>query len=407
MMRHMRFILTFLVCTISINSAVHAQINLVRNPGFENYTLCPDEWDEAKYCTHWSGLDTSWNPPDWLHDRGGSPDYVNSCSTIPYTTVPNNYAFHQNTHSGNGMMQLQMYHTDGDTGQVRDYLQSQLSQTLSAGRSYYVRFYTVIEQTSPEAVNNMGAYFDNGSIDTTHRPNEPQTQYTPQILDTSIVNDTLNWKKIEGIFTATGSERFITMGNFFNKAHTNHIPTYSSWSGLAPYYLIDDVSVIDCSSEPFTGNDTTIHPGDSAFIGPHESLLPYRWFVLGSTTPIDSGGGIWVHPTVTTTYIVEQNLCGMIKYDTVKVWVIPVGSLQLAVSSLCVYPNPTSRFLTIENAANCEITIYSMIGVKVWSGALHTTKETIYIENLANGIYSAQIRDSSSGEKIVTKIIKE
>ena len=153
------------------------------------------------------------------------------------------------------------------------------------------------EPVSGYATNHTDAYLDDGSIDTIgYNCSLPHPEILPQIIDSFIISDTLNWVKVQGSFIATGNEKFITIGNFSDNLHTEHM--ISTWAvGPSSWYLIDDVSVIESDNIPFAGNDTAIHTGDSVFLGPHEIALPYTWYVQGNPTPIDSGGGIWVHPT--------------------------------------------------------------------------------------------------------------
>ena len=411
----MKKYIVILICAILPKNA-NAQINLVLNPQFEQYSVCPDNADEAKYCYNWMSLDSAWNPPDWSHDPNGVPEYCNVCATNIHSDVPINDRFRHYAHSGNGLMQIQMFNMGDSTfPQARDYLQGHLSHVLIAGHTYKVCFYTILGQYSYYCINNIGAYFDNGTIDTTHNPGFVQTQYTPQILDTNIISDTLNWVKIEDTFTANGIEKLITIGNFTDTAHTNTIIAPLSMYATAPasWYQVDDVSVIDCANEPFAGNDTVIHPGDSAWLGPHEELLPYTWYKLSSTTPIDSGGGTMVHPTVTTSYVLKQVLCGITKMDTVKVWVWPDTPTAIASpdpsnrgEQLRFYPNPATGALTIEGAKNCEVVFYDVVGQRVASYLAMTSKEMINIEKLANGVYFVEVVDKGTGEKVVLRLLR-
>ena len=69
----------------------------------------------------------------------------------------------------------------------------------------------------------------------------------PQIENPSgnILSDTLNWVQINGEFYANGGEKYITIGNFKDDAHTAFIQnTNGTW--IYSYYYIDDVSVIYC-----------------------------------------------------------------------------------------------------------------------------------------------------------------
>ncbi len=394
--------------------AGEAQINLVLNPSFEEYSNCPDNLDETKYCNHWMSLDSNWNPPDWTHELGGIPDYCNICAPFSRVSTPYNVGFYHFPKSGRGMMQVVMFCSYLDNFTEKDYLQGHLSQTLIAGHTYNVCFYATMEQSSIFAVNHIGAYLDDGSVDTTQSPGKTQIQYTPQILDTNIINDTFNWIRIQDTFTAKGTEKLITIGNFFDNAHTHAIPlidTTGIGHGVWTPYLIDDVSVIDCGNSPYAGNDTLIHPGDSAFLGIHEALIPYTWYVLGNPTPIDSGGGLWVKPSATTVYILEQDLCNVKKFDTVKVRVWPDTVTAIDAirqfDNLTIYPSPTSDILHIEGAKGSQMTVYDVVGREVLAGIIAGDQEIIHLEQIVRGVYVVQLVDPVTGLRLVRQVVRE
>ena len=325
----MRKLFLFLFIII-LKQHAYAQLNLVYNSGFEQYSHCPDGLDQIMYAYCWNGIDTSWNPSmaDSL-DPPCMPEYINGCSTSMTCSEPSNGHFYQYPHKGNGMAQAYMYYNDTflSAPYGRDYIQGRLRSTLIVGQSYCVTFYTVMDNGSAYAINHIGAYLDDASMDTsTANCGHPQTEYTPQILDTAIINDTLNWVRIQGSFIANGTEKFITIGNFFDTAHTAHIRLNN---GLTSWYLIDDVSVIASDATAYAGPDMAITVGCSAHIGVDSSGdgMPCYWYVLGGTAPIDSGGSIIVRPTDTTTYVVAMDLCGTVTYDTVTVNVLPCAGL--------------------------------------------------------------------------------
>ena len=211
----------------------------------------------------------------------------------------------------------------------RDYMQAHLYHTLAAGQSYCVTYYANLANQSGYATNNIDAYLDDGTIDTAgYYCGVPFLGVNPQITEAVIIYDTLNWVKIQGSFVANGTERFITIGNFHDKAHTSYVPftTTSDISNFG-YYLIDDVSVIASNAIADAGPDVTVAPGDTAWIGVDTTYggiyagdgMPCYWYTLGGTTPIDSGGRIGVRPADTTTYVVAMDLCGTVTYDTVTV----------------------------------------------------------------------------------------
>ena len=397
----------FVLC--SYNNICKAQINLVLNPSFEQYTVCPDQYDEIKYCSYWMSIDSVWSPPDWAHDPFGVPDFCNICSTNPDVKIPIGSRYPR---TGNGMTQVQMFTDHSDSANwMRDYVQGHLAHTLVHGKSYKVSFYVTSEVLAFYAVNQIAAYLDDGTIDTTHFPGKIQNQYIPQIIDTEIINDTVNWVKIEDTFIANGTEKLITIGQFTDRVHTHFIAVHDTTNsamhgGFWAPYLIDDVSVIDCSNVPFAGNDTLITAGDSAWLGPHEILLPYTWYKLGSTTPIDSGGGTMVHPTVTTTYVLKQELCGRTLYDTMTVSVFPAGisNLQSKVAQQYkLFPNPNTGSFDLRQlyADTQPVTVFirDLLGriVCAQTTAFSNGISHLDVEGLENGLYLMQVE--SEGKK--------
>jgi hypothetical protein len=89
--------------------------------------------------------------------------------------------------------------------------------------------------------------------------------------DGKYLNDTLNWMKVSGSYTAKGTEKYITLGNFIDFNNTNtqqQAPCNSPPCGA--YYYIDDVSIVAIDAKANAGKDTIIHLGDNAFIGTHQ-----------------------------------------------------------------------------------------------------------------------------------------
>ena len=66
--------------------------------------------------------------------------------------------------------------------------------------------------------------------------------YTPQIISTLFLTDTLNWMRIGGYYKANGGEQYITIGDF--KPFTTG-DTLNTGNDTYPgaYYYIDDVTV--------------------------------------------------------------------------------------------------------------------------------------------------------------------
>jgi len=379
-----------------------AQVNLVKNPGFEQHSQCPNFVDQIKFANYWSPIDTISNPPFC------APDYCNICGS-GLVSVPHGSWYYQYPRIGKGMAQVQMFFDENYFDQLkRDYLQGKLYQTLTAGKQYCVTFYTVLEEASDYAIANIGAYLDNSNIDNNQDSigcASPQTSFIPQVENATIITDTLHWTKIQGTFTATGTEKFITIGNFRDKAHTSYINApFTGNGGGFSFYLIDDVSVIASDAIAYAGHDTIIGLGDSAYIGLHDEAMPCTWYVQGNSTPIDSGGGIWVKPTTTTSYVVKQTLCGVSTYDTVKVIVWPQGVANVYGANYTrVYPNPATDNVTFSYAIpyasnSLVLTVTNLLGQIIQTFSLPDKSGQLQWSTsaLPNGLYLYNLTDQSN-----------
>ena len=397
-------ILIFLLFTCAISQA---QVNLVLNPSLERYDTCPTMLDQISYAHYWTSLDTAWRPPDWAHDLSGVPEYCNACNIGGIVGVPSSGMYYTNyPHTGNGMAQVMMLNgaSDAIVAYKRDYLQGHLRVPLIAGQLYCVSFYVVREEGSTDAISNIGAYLDDGTIDTTHFPQMPQTQATPQILGASILVDTLNWTKIEGSFTATGTERLITIGNFSDLAHTTYL---SPLMGAYTWYLVDDISVMRSDAIAKAGPDriiTTTH--DTVMVGDTlDSYLPTYWYAGGRL--VDSNkGGFMIHVDTTTTFIVSLDVCGHVTYDTMTIAVSTEMSAHGPnLNNVTVFPNPASTELIIEHANGSEVVVYDVVGREVKRVHISQEREVMDVSGLVSGVYVVTI--SKDGEKRNVRVVKE
>jgi hypothetical protein len=266
-----------------------------------------------------------------------------------------------------------------------------------------------MEQQSDYGINHIGAYLDNGIIDTTHDPGGIQNTHVPQIVENTIINDTLHWFKVEGSFTANGNEKFITIGNFFDKAHTSYDTSITYWqtsfSGFS-WYLVDDVSVIESDAKAYAGHDTIVAVGDSVFLG--EIAVPYVWYDQHGNIIDSIHGGVWVKPSLgSNKYKVKLTLCGATTWDSVLVnaWPLDVQHLNNG-GNVRVLPNPFTDELHLDNLDSAVITLYDVFGRKVYSEQQSPGKTTINTKHLSKGMYFIEITDTT-GNRIVQKIIKQ
>jgi len=164
--------------------------------------------------------------------------------------VPKNSYGYQYPHVGNAYAGIYVFNRP--TVDSREYIQVQLLNSLDAGKNYCVSFHISCANLSNTAITEIGLYFSNNAIASSSCSTFntiPQITSPPGVY----LNDTLNWYKIEGTYTALGGERYITIGNFKTDALTDTICWNLNDTNCAPfcypnsYYYIDDVSVIDCN----------------------------------------------------------------------------------------------------------------------------------------------------------------
>ncbi|MBK6983601.1 MAG: gliding motility-associated C-terminal domain-containing protein [Bacteroidetes bacterium] len=72
---------------------------------------------------------------------------------------------------------------------------------------------------------------------------------TPQVVNkNNFILDSLNWTKIEGTFTANGSEEYLTIGYFENQTVdtlNNYDDEFNPYYKIASYYYVDGISLIE------------------------------------------------------------------------------------------------------------------------------------------------------------------
>lgn len=368
--------------------------NLVPNPSFETYASCPTGSSQFNTVIPWYGTNNS-------------SEYYNSCSTGPFNTP---YATTGFQYARTGVGFAGQWFLNGIGINYREYIQVQLTSSLISGNCYLVKFHLNYPNNSVKyACNNFAAHLSISGYTTN---GSPASTYTPQIylVNNPFVKDTLNWTEIGGIYTSVGGEQFITIGNFKNDVNTDTLATnYGTYGGA--YYYIDDVSVEQITTPQWQLRDTMIIGGDSVLIGPLYSGLTCNWFnMLG--TPIGSGAGLWVKPTATTSYVLQQTFCNTTFSDTITVYVSGVGfneynSLQ---SDIKIHPQPSGDWVNINFNTTKQISInkykiFNNIGHIIQEGNLEiiNNKVLLNLQSLNNGIYNL-VLISENNETIIKKL---
>lgn len=228
--------LTLFVCLCSLaGQKLHAQgVNLVLNPGFEEFEKCPEDYTPENLSHRLI--------PGWTYPTRATPDYFNRCSPRN-VSVPKNFAGESEPHGGDGYAGAIL---SGTEESYREYIQGSLVSNMVKGQKYCIRFYYRLASYSRFAVDQMSLYFSSTEIKNDINVN---LSYAPQITNkVGLFLDNIDeWEEFCTVYTATGSERFFIIGNFKNYDNTNYVVTDKNVVNLRnkayAYYYFDDVII--------------------------------------------------------------------------------------------------------------------------------------------------------------------
>ena len=379
-------LLLYLILFYSVK--IYAQRNLVVNSSFEQYTNCPNG---GRY-----NHPDNWYPPD----NGTSP-YFNACAQIGYGNVPYTYFGYQNAHSGVAMIGILLWqNTNKSNNYTSSYLQSKLNNSLLKGKKYYAEFYCISYKFTKYYSNNLSMLFTDTTIyaDTITPPYSNIILANAQVYSfgNPVINDTINWVKINGVFTANGGEQFITIGNFRYRSQTTAINKSTQYYDWASYY-IDDISVIPLDSmqlQADAGRDTVINKGDSAWIGSYTNGIDtLKWLQNGVTVIDSTRPGFWVYPTTNTYYVLTQTVNEYTSRDTVWVTVNPLPLQFISYSVFVVKENSVENKWTTAN----EVNVHHYIVEKSNDGTNFNSIRTIKAENKQVNEYEFVEKNVSTG----------
>ncbi len=202
--------------------------NLVVNPSFEDYTSCPTSVGDIYKAVGWDAFNNS-------------PDYFHSCSF----NVPNNGYGYQFAAQGNAYAGLITY---WEGGLYREIIGDSLSIPLVPFQKYYLSFKVNCADASPVGynTNNIGAKFSTVKTSAVNINNIATINYS------LLINDTLNWLRVSGSFTADSAYKYLLIGNFFDDLNTT---VTNPSTGIYAYYFIDEVCL--ATDSMFCANYTT------------------------------------------------------------------------------------------------------------------------------------------------------
>ena len=228
----------YLVHTLSLSLSLSQ--NLVPNPSFEDTIVCP------------SSLNQVYNSESWT-SFGGTPDYFNSCDQSLTVGVPINGFGYQWPDDTTGKGYCGIYTLIWGFPNYREFIGTQLNETLVAGQSYYVSF-KVNWAGYNCATNGIGVRFTNVAYS---EFSPAPTDNTVHVVSDSIITDTLNWVNITGKFVADSVYNYIVVGSFYDYQTIDSTLLNGTTTCDGAYYYIDNICV---STDSMTCNSNVALP---------------------------------------------------------------------------------------------------------------------------------------------------
>ncbi len=406
--------------------ASHSQAqNLVPNPSFETYTACPGGNSAIS-----NGLVASWNrPPGSII----TPDIFTPCTTSgtscsDFNTANNcvgsSAAWHGTAYAG-----FLWYYTGAPN--LKEYIVAQLTAFCTSGTVYRASYRAKLGNLCRYGTNRLGLYISAAA------PSQPGGNQpilvTPTVERTGQVLDKVNWTLVSGTFNAVGTERYITIGNFYNDASTN-VFNFGASAGVCAfatggaYYMIDSVIVrpsviLPVAVHNFEGRAQANGNRLSWEISP-ATELGELWLEHGTDGEHFSMIAQWQQPTtaqLATQFLHDAPSEGLNFYrlgmadrngefmvsEVVALYQLPSESIRLSLQ-----PNPADQQAIVSfalpiDADAFQVTITAMNGAVVWhdevEGAQMMADYELSTADFQSGVYAVEV--SSRGRKGIKRLV--
>jgi gliding motility-associated-like protein len=273
--------------SVKAGSPVQSQ-NLIPNGSFEQFLACPSGQDEVSLAAPWNGAGGGSDLFSTCHVNGSNP----GCGEVG---VPENFAGHSPSYQGSTYAGIV---THGPTGGERTYIQTPLQNALDNDSLYFLTAHIRRSSNSAYATNNIGFVFSTSAL---NQNGTSPILIPPQLENKSTVADTGSWTTFNSYYIATGTESFLTIGNFRTDNQTDifqftNPPATCLDMNNQAYYYIDDLSLEKITESFILIGDTSICTGETTTLSMATNTEGY-WSELGFPNDTLAGGA----PTLTIT----------------------------------------------------------------------------------------------------------
>lgn len=296
--------------------------NLVLNPSFELYKLCPSSKNlnfssdiMQRFCHNWESIGIAQRLA-----IGAGGQYLNTCVVEPFPAngLPNSKWAYQHPHSGNAVAQI-LISGSSTFSESRLFYGVELAKPLVVGKKYKIGFYINLADSCKSACNNIGIrlFTDKVKIKDTTSKNDMSYDDFAHVYTKDIIEEKVDWVKVDGTIIADSAYSYLAIGNFFNKNSTTYKFDLPHGSSDIISYLIDDVFVEE-AEKSINVQQTTYCINDTAILDAMGADENFFWS-LNKTDTLSTNSSIKYLVTENTTlYLVSSN-----KIDSVVIAVIP------------------------------------------------------------------------------------
>ena len=277
---------------------------------------------------------------DWYR-IGNTPDYFNKCYTNPNNDchIPNSSFGYEYPADTSCNIYVGFVSYASYLSNVQETFGVSLINTLNVGVKYYISIKISLADKSKYATNNFGCRL------TTYKPNSFYGASHPNntiVKCDSIIKTSSGWVTIFKSFIADSSYKHLSIGQFYDDANTTYsIVNTNTLSVSNSYYFIDDVCL---SADSLSTKNYTF-----------------------SCSPVS------------------------LKDISIK-------------DDFIFYPNPTNSLLFIEIPfGNLKYSLTDLTGIVLISNEIKSTKITIDVNSLPNGIYFLNVNNKIRKKIIIYK----
>lgn len=207
--------------------------NLVKNPSFEAMTGKLKKAHQINLANH------------WVSPTGLNADLYSKTNKDGEASAPDNPYGKENPADGNNYAGIVVYSYGDKT--PRTYIMTELLGPLKAGLKYCVSFDVSLADNSKYASNNVGAHVSKKPFSFEEKKTILAETHVKHSKN-KVYDATYGWQTVCNVITASGGEKYLTIGNFSATKDTKIEKTIKPKGSNAKqfaeaYYYIDNVRV--------------------------------------------------------------------------------------------------------------------------------------------------------------------